>query len=205
MPKGPYQKIPGHYCLEVDSFNQKAIIEGEFLELTILGWERNKDFKCTCSEAREGILCYFKTDTDLQHISSKISPTKITSSILKVKVKNMSSQLLNVDFADEHSRIIDTRGYVRKLFVPPCEIHTLKRGWQDPAWCDLYEDTQAKFRLWWPELEDGIDIQKFIYEQNIFDPGQTAGWVQEREVYEFKLIEAYDIDSGDVDRTDNLP
>lgn len=52
---------------------------------------------------------------------------------------------------------------------------------------ELYDGTNANLYLLFPELDDDIDIVRFIYRQNIYDPGETSGWVRDRETFDFRL------------------
>ena len=168
-----------HHRLEIKSFHKMNIIKGRFLELILLGWERNREFKCTCGLYKNEICSYKSKD-----IVIKPSPKSIKCSILKIEVRNISSQLIGVNFCDRYSQMIDTLGNIHE---PNYLCQYLQpKGWKS-FYYNLYDGTHAKFYLILPELEDEADIMRFIYKQSIYDAGATSGWVRDTETFDFKL------------------
>lgn len=167
-----------HYSVEIESFNQEHKIRGKYIEVTLLGWERNKEIKCTCKTYKDEICSYKKKKLQLNP-----SPETFECSILKVKVENISSQLISVTFGSG-GQMIDSKGKTHEPTYFCDELYP--RDWKH--YCsDLYDGTHANFYLILPELEDGVDIKRFIYRQDIFEPGSTCGWVQDHEAFDFRL------------------
>lgn len=165
-----------HHRLHIKSFSETNRIRGKYLELTFLGWERIKDFKCICNIYTDEI-CHYKGK-----IPIKPKPENLKCSVLKIGVSNISSQLIGVNFCDHHSQMIDTDGNIHEAKYLCDDLQP--RGWRSFS-CDLYDGTNAKFYLIFPELENGADLMRFIYNQSIFDPGATSGWVRETETFDF--------------------
>lgn len=168
-----------HHRLEIKSFHKMNKIKGRYLELILLGWEKNREFKCNCGIYRNEICSYKE-----KNITIKPSRKSLACSILKIEVRNISSQLIGVNFCDRYSQMIDTNGNIH-------EPHYLCQYLQPKDWksfsYNLYDGTHAKFYLVLPELEDEADIMRFIYSQSIYDAGDTSGWERDRETFDFKL------------------
>jgi len=143
-----------HYKFEVKSFSKNNKIRGQYLELTILGWERNKRMECTCG-LYDDEICIIKTKA----LTVKPLPESLTCSVLKVIVKNISSQLM----ARGNYQLLDSEGNIHESDIF-CNDLT-PRGWRHyPG--ELYDGAQAKLFLAFPELDKNIDIKRFFCTNN---------------------------------------
>lgn len=166
---------PMHHVLEIQSFNQQTKLRGKYLEITIVGWERNKESKCTCG-IYENEICHYKN----RDIVKKPVPERLKYSILKIKVENISHQLIG----NGEYHIVDSQG---KMYKTGWLCDTLLPDGYESFVKELYDGTNADFYLVFPALGDGVDIRRFICKQNIFDPGEISGWVRDTETFDFKL------------------
>jgi hypothetical protein len=68
-------------------------------------------------------------------------------------------------------------------------------------WPELELEAHAKTKgwVWFEELPEGVVPSRFIFLFNIFDPGQTSGWVKDSESFEFILAEHDEIPAREVD------
>jgi hypothetical protein len=56
-------------------------------------------------------------------------------------------------------------------------------------WPELVLEAHAKARgwVWFEALPEGVIPHRFIFKFDVFEPGQTAGWVKDCETLEFVL------------------
>lgn len=99
-----------HYKLFIDSFNKPYSIKGQYVEVYLLGYERNKIHKCPKSCLYIDKICDNK-----DKIALEPDKTTFTFSVLKVMVKNIFNCSVNLSFHD-YAQIIDSIGGVYKPF-----------------------------------------------------------------------------------------
>ncbi len=61
-------------------------------------------------------------------------------------------------------------------------------------WPELTLEDHAKTKgwIWFDQLSEGIPPHRFLFQFDVFDPGNTSGWVRDSDALEF-IIENYQI------------
>lgn len=173
--------------------NLNLSVKGRYLEITLLHLAENQEFECPNS-------CYYfekQYKPDIYDcpkglfVSQRPVPMeKMFSTTILVKVKNISSRILHIDFKRFH--IFDSRGNQYDLPIMHkalCDELSRKLPPQyKTSSFNLYNDAQAICLLCFSQVPSKAKITRLVYRQQIVDPGPVGGLVKDTETFDIRIV-----------------